>query len=217
MISTPVEGNELEQWSEAGLEWPDENAEMDAPERKGFIINSDAEAIKVLARVARWEREADRIRQIVADELDRIKTFAAANLGTKDEPRGAAREVAFYQGVLTDYYRRLEDKDPETPQTHKLPGGWIGRRKNPDSVEVVDEAKFIRWAVANDRGDLLQPFKVADKTTLRENLTPQADPTKATHGDTLHFVDADGTVIPGVMYRVGDDRYEAKAKPSEKP
>lgn len=214
---TITDGNELEQWSEAGLDWPDENAEMDAPERKGFVINSDGEATRVLARLARWQREADRIKGIVADELERIKTFAEANLGTRDEPRGAMREVAFYEGVLTDYYRRLEDADPTIPQTRKVPGGWIGRRKNPDSVDVVDEARFITWAIANDRADLLQPFAVASKTTLKEHLTPQGDPKKATHGDTLHFVDADGAVIPGVMYRVGEDRYEAKAEPSEKP
>ena len=31
------------------------------------------------------------------------------------------------------------------------------------------------------------------------------------------LLDADGVVIPGVMYKVGDDRYEAQAKASETP
>lgn len=216
-MTTTVEGNEYQQWAEAGLDWPDEDLELDAPERKGFIIHSDSEANHVLARLARWEREAARVQGIVDDELERIAVFKAANLGTKDDPRGAAREAEFYRGVLVDYYRRLEDADPDLAQTRKLPGGTIGRRKNPDSLEVTDEAAFIRWAIANDRGDLLKPFELASKTTVRDALTPQADPKSVDHGSVLHFVDADGAVIPGVMYRVGDDRYEAKAQPTERP
>lgn len=212
-----AQGTEFEQWAEAGLEWPDEDLDLEAPERKGFIINSDSEATRTLARLHRWEREAARIQGIVDDELERIAVFKAANLGTKDDPRGAAREVAFYESVLVDYYRRKADADPDTPQTLKLPGGTIGRRKNPDSLEVTDEAAFIRWAIANDRGDLLKPFELASKTTVRDALTPQADPKSVDHGAVLHFVDDDGTVVPGVMYRVGDDRYEAKAKPTERP
>lgn len=209
--------NELDAFREQGMEWPDENLELDAPERKGFTINSDAEAAKVVRRLARWQHEVDRLARIVADERAQIDAFEQANLGTKDEPRGAAREVWFYESVLVDYYRRLEDQDPDTPQTHKVPGGWMGRRKNPDSVEVTDPDAFVQWAIANDRGDLVGDIKPASKSALKAALTPQADPKKAEHGSTMHFVDADGVVIPGVMYKVGDDRYEAQAKASETP
>jgi hypothetical protein len=209
--------NELDAFREQAMEWPDENAELDAPERTGFVITSDGEAASVMRRLARWQRETDRIAQIVADERAQIAAFEQANLGTKDDPRGAAREVWFYESVLVDYYRRLEDADPETPQTHKVPGGWMGRRKNPDSVEVTDPDAFVTWAIANDRGDLVGDIKPASKSDLKAALTPQADPAKAAHGETMHFVDADGVVIPGVMYRVGADRYEAKPKATEKP
>lgn len=209
--------NELDAFREQGIEWPDENDELDAPARKGFHIDDDHQAATVMRRLHRWEREADRLRTMVADERARIDAFEHANLGTKDDPRGAAREVAFYKSVLVDYYRQLEDQDPDTPQTHKVPGGWMGRRKNPDAVEVTDADAFVAWAIANDRGDLVGDIKPASKSELKAALTPQGDPAKATHGDVMHFVDADGVVIPGVMYHVGEDRYEAKAEASEKP
>lgn len=209
--------NELDAFREAGMEWPDENAELDAPERTGFHISSDGEAARVLQRMERWERECARLRQLIKDERERITAFEHANLGTKDEPKGAAREVEFYRGVLIDYYRQLEDTDPSIAQTHRVPGGWIGRRKNPDSVEVTDPDAFVQWAIANDRADLVADIVPAAKTTIKGALDPQSDPSKADRGEVLHFIDADGVVIPGVLYKVGDDRYDAKTEAVEHP
>lgn len=208
---------DLEAFTEQGIEWPDENLEDDHPQRKGFVIEDDHQAAKVLQRLARWEREVARLEQLVADQAAQLAAFTASNLGTKDEPKGAAREVAFYRQALVAYYRDRAERDPDTPQTLKVPGGWIGRRKRPDTVEVSDPEAFVQWAIEHDRVDLISDIVPAGKTELKNGLTPQSDPAKAERGERLHFVDEDGAAVPGVTYVVGEDRYEAKVAPSEKP
>lgn len=211
-----IDPTEFDIFTEQGMEWPDENLDLDAPERKGYVVEDDEHAERVLRRLNRWQREAKRIEEMAAAEQAKIDAFVAANLGTKDEPRGAAREVAFYEGVLVDYYRRKADADPDTPQTLRLPTGTIGRRKNPDSIELEDPDAFVEWAVAHDRLDLLSDVTPAAKSVLKRELTPQTDPKNAQRGELLHYVDEDGAAIPGVKLRVGDDRYEAKVAPAEK-
>lgn len=207
---------EFEEFIDQGLEWPDENLELDAPQRKGFQIEDDEHAERVLRRLDRWQREADRIARMAADERAKIDAFVAANLGTKDDPKGAAREVAFYGGALTDYYRRRADADDSTPQTLRLPTGTIGRRKNPDTVEVDDPGAFVEWALEHDRADLISEVVPVGKAELKKALTPQTDPKDAERGAILHFVDEDGAAIPGVKLHVGEDRYEAKVAPAER-
>ena len=115
----------------------------DEQDRAGWIIEGDQRATAALRRIAREQRELDRIAAAAQAERDRILEW---------ESRAASivqNRVQFLTDLLTDYYRQLERSNPKLAQTYKLPTGAIKKAKSPDKVVVVDEAAFIAWAKEN--------------------------------------------------------------------
>ena len=114
-----------------------------------FVVDDDSKATWCARKLAKYEAEIARMETEAADEVERINAWLA------DSTSGARRKAEWFAGLLVAYAVRLAE-EPDAPKTHKFLGGEVGRRKLPDRVEVSgDEARFVEWAIANDRADLL--------------------------------------------------------------
>lgn len=169
----------------------DEFPTPDPEHRDGYRIGGDREATWALRKLAAAHAERDRIMAVAGEEIARITAWRNAAV------RGPEADIDFFEAVLIDYRRRLEAENPNLPQTYKLPGGVITRRRSPVRAEVLDPEAFTAWALVHD--------PAAVKVTPLVSALGSYQRT-----DEGDVVSPDGEVVPGVHVVGGDDRYAAK-------
>lgn len=182
--------------------------------------------------LATW---AFRKRKGYAAELERLRGLAAAERAKidaweHDATAGLVGRLEWFDGQLEGYYRRLWlEQGDDLPQTYRVPGGELGRRKNPDALEVAAEAEALEWLMDN-RTELVK--LAPDKTAIKgATVALGAKPTKAQllaaelpekvlvvpgladakPGDRLPVVDrTTGETLPGLVWLVGAERVFVK-------
>lgn len=145
------------------------------------------------------EQEKKRLTQSALEETRRIEKWL------DDAIRPLASDEAFFKGALTEYLRHIRTErkeDPENPKTksYKLPTGTIEGRRPPERIEVLDETKFIDWALANGHKELVRIKREVDKTAIK----------KATVAKDGVSVIIEGERVPFVEAKRGDERFDAK-------
>jgi phage host-nuclease inhibitor protein Gam len=126
----------------------------------------DAVATWAFRRLAALQEERARIVRAARVEVGRINEWAA------DADRPLVVKENFFRGCLTDYLIRIRaerGENPERPQTlsYKLPTGTITGRKQPESLVVLDEAKFIEWCDENDLPEFVRTKREVDKAAMK--------------------------------------------------
>lgn len=175
----------------------------DPDQREGWQINDDELAAWALRKIAAAEAEIARVRALADAEIARVQAFV------EDGCTGPNRDVEFFKSKLVDYRRRLERDRPDLAQTYKLPSGVLKRAKNPDRVQVVDPVAFTAWAEVNAPDCLsVVPVVSAIKASPVLNHGPLED---GARGVVVPMVAEGGEVVPGVVWQVGEDRYDVKA------
>jgi hypothetical protein len=159
-----------------------------------FRITVDGQASWALRKIREAQAEQARIKALAEDEIARIEQWAT------DADRPLQGDVDYFTGLLVDYYRRLKEANPKLPRTYKLPDGHIAARKDPDSLDVKDEAAFIAWATEH------LPDAVPPKV-LKSKLNDD----RFAHEDGKVIDTTTGEVVPGVALTVGEDQIKAKA------
>jgi len=169
-----------------------------------FTIDDDAKATWAFRKRRGHAAELDRLRGLASTERAKIDAWEA------DATSGLVSRLEWFDGMLEGYYRHLQLDDPDVPKSYRVPGGTIGRRKLPDTLEVTGEDEAVLWALTN-RPDLTvtRLAKPAAKKVLEAIDLAGASP-----GARLELVDPDtGEVVPGLVHVVGADRYYAKPEP----
>lgn len=174
-----------------------------APAADGFCVDSDELATWAFRKRASHQRELDRLRSAAADERAKIDAWE------HDVTAGPAARVAFFDGALDGYYRSLHAADPDLARSYRVPGGTLGRRKNPDSLEVAGEAEAVAWLMDNCPELVAHRVdKAAAKKALQVPGVGDAQP-----GDRLPVVElSTGEVVPGMVHVVGVERVFVKAE-----
>jgi len=170
----------------------------------GFRVDSDDLATWAFRKRRSHQRELDRLRGLAAAERAKIDAWEA------DVTAGPTSRIEFFDGALEGYYRHLQQADPDLPKSYRVPGGTIGRRKLPDTLEVAGEDEAVAWALTN-RPELTATrlAKPAAKKALEA-----IDLADALPGARLELVDPDtGEVVPGLVHVVGADRIFVKPEP----
>lgn len=213
----PAPVADLDEWL-AGLH--DEPTDEEAQHWQG--IDSDELATWAFRKRRGYQRELDRLEALAAAERARIDQWLA------DSTSGLRHRVEWFDGVLEGYYRQLWlDQGDEAPQTYRVPGGELGRRKNPDSLEVAGEEEALEWLMDN-RTELvkLAPDRSAIKAATAaigakatkaqvaaaaEKLLEVPGLAEAKPGDRLPIIDrGTGEVLPGLVWLVGAERVYVK-------
>lgn len=187
----------------------------DDEQRERWKVKSDRAASWALRRLGAAAAEIERIKQNADDEITAIKAWAEAATA---EPK---RDINFFEGVLIDYRMRLEADNPKLPQTYKVPGGTIARRKTPDKIEIVDPEKLVRWAIRSGLFDILkiepQVSKLKDigATAQHDEIEPEDEggtgpPFLVPVGRMVIGEGDDIEIVPGVVHLIREDSYSAK-------
>lgn len=111
-----------------------------------------------------------------------------------------------------------------TADTWRIAGvGVVAAAQNNDRTEVVDQAALVDWVARTYPTEVTtvtvtQVRNPAWLAALLEELLPVTPPDKPddwepTPGDTLPARDADGAVVPGVLWRMGGDFRSASITP----
>lgn len=175
----------------------------EAPEddeaRAAFRVEGPEQAAWAARKLAMAQAEIAEINRQEDAELDRIQEWAQSAL---KQPQ---RDFNFFTGLLTDWHRRLldrelaEDADGEWDRVkHKrrtLPNGvTVAARRNPDSWQV-DRDSFVPWAEAHGLGDLVKVEKTPRIAEAKKAL--------AASGATV-VNPATGEVVEGVTVITGE-------------
>lgn len=158
-----------------------------------YRIGGDKEATWALRKIAQAEAEIARIRQQAIAETTRINEWGAA------AERGPQSTVDFFTGKLIEYRRLLEDANPHLPQTYKVVGGRIARRKGRASTKVTEPDLFVKWAQQN----------APDAVKVTPLVSALASWKRTDAGE---LVSPDGETVPGVQEVRSDDVYQVKAE-----
>lgn len=101
------------------------------------------EANRILRRIARFDREADRVNRAADAELERIEAFRTDRLS------GIDRQRVWHARAIEGWMRAVNRLDPRR-KTIKLPLGQVALRPGIVKVEVVDERQAVAEARAHD-------------------------------------------------------------------
>lgn len=159
----------------------------------------DAVAAWALRRLAKVQEERARIARDARTEVARINSWAAAS----DRP--LMGDEQFFRGCLVEYLHAIRadrGEDPERPETltYRLPTGTITGRKQPESLVVLDEAKFIEWCDANDLPEFVRTKREVNKAALKSLKVGQ---------DGVSVVVATGERAPWVELRRAPEKFDA--------
>jgi len=166
-------------------------------ESEGLILTDDSHAEWAMKKRRQEVAEINRLEALKVAEIQHANEWADEHQG----PRRAA--VERLDAALIDYYRRLEDADPDLPKTYNLPSSVVRRRKQPIRAEVVDTEAVTNWALSNAPEILSTPHVQVSRIKPSEGyqFTEEGD-----------VVSPDGEVVPGVHVVGGDDRYSVGEK-----
>lgn len=190
-------------------------------EAEQWRITDDSQAAWALRRLAWYEAERDRMVDRAEEERAAIDAWLA------DATSGVRSKVAWFREHLEGYYRQLvATKGREVPQTYRLPGGALKRRKAPDSLRVDDELAFIVWALEAGRSDLLRlapdKAKVKDAVKLGDlvihppiemdgrSVAPIEYGTERAVCQPGRMGDPVLVEVPGITWHVGDEGYSVE-------
>jgi hypothetical protein len=207
----------LDEW------WDDVEIPRDPEARERWEVDGDRTAGWAMRKLAEMRGEVRRVEALAEQDLARLladynEKRSDIENWLADSTAGAVEFAALLNGKLLDYSKRLHDEHPQMPKTYRVPGGALTRRRNPPSVDLPeDPADLIDWCWQNNRSELLEikPSKAAIKAAIGLTLAVPAiecdakgEPTVP--GQESHVVTAAGELLPGVVYRVGDEKYDAK-------
>ena len=156
--------------------------ESEAEARTLGYVNDDQKCNDVLYWCAMIDRDEAEIIKYRNDEMERIKRFTDAKLKTLNRKR------SFFKTALEQYFNTCKGK------SLSLSNGKIGKRKQRDKVEVIDEVKFFEWHQENANGEMV---KVVEK------------PIKS---GVMNYLKETGECPPGIEYVEGKPQFYVRAE-----
>lgn len=165
--------------------------------RQRFVIDGPKTADWALRKLARAKGRQAENAALAAAEVERITEWLTA------ENAKLGHDVAFFEGLLTEYHRHVLDGEPDR-RTIALPAGKLVARKQPDRWQF-DTHEFVAWAVRAGRPELVrQPPPEVNKADAKRAF-------KLVDGQVLDA--ATGEKAEGVAVEVGDVRFSVEVTP----
>lgn len=126
-----------------------------------FAINNDDEAMWAMQRLAAAQRRLDAVKAQAQVQIDRINRWVEQHTATD------GREVAMFDGLLSDYLVRVRENEADGRKSFDFPDGTVTSRITPSKVTVTDTEAFLAWAEVN-HPEWIRVKREADVATLKK-------------------------------------------------
>ena len=143
---------------------------------KRFSVTDDESAEWCLKKIREAQTDVKKWEAHYAAQLEKVKTEAE-------------KEIAYFSGLLEEYFDTVPHKATKTQQSYSLPGGKLVRKQQQPKFETDDE-KLVPWLEENFMSQLVKVKKSADWAALKKvvSVTPDGE----------HVATDEGEIIPGV-------------------
>lgn len=150
----------------------------DEPDR--FTVQTKDQAEWCLRQISRLKAKQSEIEELAKAEIEKINAWKEKETSTINS------SIAFFEGLLKDFHRRILEEDPKA-KTIRFPSGSLEARKMPPEYRR-DEEKLLPW-VEQNRPDFVIVKKSVDWANLKKELS-------FSNGAAVDPVT--GEVVPGV-------------------
>ena len=111
----------------------------------------------------------------------------------------AESTVAYFEGLLFEYFDTVPHKQTKTQQSYILPGGKLLVKKQQPKFET-DDSVLVPWLKHNAMTDFVKVEERADWEALKKVI--------AVTDDGASVVDENGEIIPGVTVTQRPDLFQ---------
>lgn len=153
----------------------DEMDEVMQEEVTGFKVDGLDSANWCFRKIRALQEQINSNKSLAADERARIDAWE------KKENEAAENSIAYFEAVLTEYYKNLRAEDPKAKVS--TPYGKISSRKS--KKWSYNDKEVIEWAKDSGYKELVRIKEELDKSTLKKTFKDGIDTNT-------------GEIIPGV-------------------
>ena len=167
-----------------------EDIEMiEEQQQEAFTIDNDQKADWALRKIAEADAELARMQDWYKQQLE------AAQQRHDDR-------VAFFTGLLVEYFGKVPVKDTKTTQKYALPSGELVLTKEKQDFKATDPAILLGWCQENDPTLVAVELKPAWAEIKKRLTTTDAG-----------IVDTEtGLIVEGVELITKPEQFQAKPK-----
>lgn len=126
----------------------------------------------------------------------------------KNESGPLERDIAYFEGLLTEYARQRREADPKMKST-KLPSGTITSRTQRPALDITDEAALVAFLrnVAAELGKPVEDFLAVKVSVKKDAVKSLLAPAGLENGVAVL---SDGEPVPGVEVKGGGVGFTVK-------
>lgn len=153
-----------------------------------FRVKDDKSAEWCLTKIREARQEAE-------------KWLAHYRLQMEKVQKEADNSVAYFEGLLSEYFDTVPHKATKTQQSYILPSGKLVLKKQQPQF-ATDDAALVPWLKDNAMGEFVKVKESADWSALKKLVTVTPD--------GASVVDENGEVVPGVVVTQRPDVFKVE-------
>lgn len=143
----------------------EELQEIDGQEYEGFKVTDIKQANWCFRKISAFKKDVEDKHELAEAERLRIDTWE------KKETEVAKNSIAFFEGVLKEYFRKLREQDPKAKVS--TPYGKISSRKSA-KWNYVNEEELLKYLKDNNP-ELIKTTEEVKKPDLKKEYKDGVD------------------------------------------
>lgn len=161
--------------------------EHESKEDKPFIVDNDDSAEWCIRKINEANKKIEDWTKWYQEQLEKQK-------------QQCANEIAYFEGLLAQYFQTVPHKETKTQESYKLPSGTL-KLKYPQPEFKRDDEKLINWLKYNQQNNFIKVYETPDWAELKKVVTVQGN----------CVVDSDGVIVEGITVEERDPVFEVEA------
>lgn len=153
-----------------------------------FRVTDDKSAEWCLQKIKEARQEAEKWLNHYRLQMEKVQ-------------KEADNSVAFFEGLLSEYFDIVPHKATKTQQSYSLPSGKLVLKKQQPQFST-DDARLVPWLKGNAMTELVKVKESADWSALKKLVTVTPD--------GACVVDENGEVVPGVIVTQRPDVFKVE-------
>lgn len=160
---------------------------VNVDEENRFRVTDDKSAEWCLQKIREARQEAEKWKEHYRLQMEKVQ-------------KEAENTVAYFEGLLSEYFDTVPHKETKTQQSYTLPSGKLVRKQQQPEY-IKDDAVLVPWLKENFRLELVkvEVKEKADWAALKKQISITPDGTSV--------MDENGEIIPGVTVSNRPDKF----------